>query len=38
MLALCPEELEELNRKLVQMSSKRDALEAEWIIAAEALN
>ena len=30
--------LEELNRKLVQMSSKRDALEAEWIIAAEALN
>jgi ATP-binding cassette subfamily F protein uup len=30
--------LEELNRKLQQMSAKRDGLEAEWILAAEALN
>ena len=30
--------LDELGRRLQQMSSKRDALEAEWILAAEALS
>ena len=30
--------LEELTRSLQQMSAKRDALEAEWLIAAEALS